>query len=81
MITPTELDHTGRMLVAGKVEVSAYVLVQLAAFARVLTLIAFPGLVLSGIHLAATLWALAFGLYFIRYLPWLIRPRPDGRPG
>ena len=81
MITRTALGHTGRMLVAGKVEVTAYVLVQLAAVSRVLTVIAFPGLALSGIHLAATLWALAFGLYFIRYLPWLVRTRPDGRPG
>jgi uncharacterized protein involved in response to NO len=81
MITRTALGHTGRMLVAGKVEVTAYVLVQLAAVSRVLTVIAFPSLALSGIHLAATLWALAFGLYFIRYLPWLIRSRPDGRPG
>ena len=81
MITRTALGHTGRMLVAGKIEISAYVLVQLAAVSRVLTMIAFPSLVLSGIHLAAMLWALAFGLYFIRYLPWLVRARPDGRPG
>ena len=81
MITRTALGHTGRMLVASKVEVTAYVLVQLAALSRVLTVIAFPSLALSGIHLAATLWALAFGLYFIRYLPWLIRSRPDGRLG
>ena len=81
MITRTALGHTGRMLVAGKVEISAYILVQLAAVSRVLTMIAFPSLVLSGIHLAATLWALAFGLYFFRYLPWLVRPRPDGRSG
>ena len=81
MITRTALGHTGRMLVAGKVEVTAYVLVQLAAVSRVLTIMAFPGLVLGGIHVAATLWALAFGIYFIRYLPWLVRSRPDGRPG
>lgn len=81
MITRTALGHTGRMLVAGKIEVIAYVSVQLAAFSRVLTMIAFPGLALSGIHLAAALWALAFGLYFIRYLPWLVRSRPDGRAG
>ena len=81
MITRTALGHTGRMLVAGKAEVTAYVLVQIAAVSRVLTMIAFPSLAISGIHVAATLWALAFALYFIRYLPWLIRSRPDGRPG
>ncbi len=81
MVTRTALGHTGRMLVAGKVETGAYCLVQLAAVARVLSLVAFPGLVIYGIHLAATLWTLAFALYFVRYLPWLIRARPDGRAG
>ncbi|MBK7687208.1 MAG: NnrS family protein [Rhodocyclaceae bacterium] len=81
MITRTALGHTGRVLVAGKIEITAYVLVQLAAVSRVLTIIAFPSLILGGTHLAATLWAIAFGLYFIRYLPWLASSRPDGRPG
>ena len=81
MITRTALGHTGRILVAGNIEATAYCLVQLAAAARVLSLVAFPSLVLYGIHLAAILWSLAFALYFVRYLPWLIYARPDGRTG
>jgi uncharacterized protein involved in response to NO len=81
MITRTALGHTGRMLKAGKLETAAYVLVHVAAFARVTTLIAVPGMALGGIHLAATAWALAFLLYLVRYLPWLSSPRVDGRPG
>lgn len=81
MITRTALGHTGRKLVAGRVETAAYALLQLAAVARVLTVAAIPAAVMVGIHFAATAWALAFLLYLWRYLPYLIRPRLDGLPG
>jgi uncharacterized protein involved in response to NO len=81
MITRTALGHTGRMLIAGRIETAAYALVQLAAVVRVLTVAAIPVVSTSGIHTAATLWALAFLLYLWRYGPYLIRPRIDGQPG
>ncbi len=81
MITRTALGHTGRMIIAGRIETAAYALVQLAAVVRVLTVAAIPVASTSGIHTAAALWALAFLLYLWRYLPWLIRPRIDGQPG
>ena len=81
MITRTALGHTGRMLTAGRLETVAYALVQVAAFARVLTVAAMPLAATAGIHLAATAWALAFILYLWRYAPFLIRARVDGRPG
>lgn len=81
MITRTALGHTGRMLESGPVEAAAYVLVQVAAVARVLTLAAIPAAALAGIHLAATAWVLAFVLYLWRYLPMLLRARVDGREG
>lgn len=81
MITRTALGHTGRMIVVSRIETSAYALVQVAAVVRVLTVAAIPAAATVGIHIAATLWALAFLLYLWRYLPWLIRPRIDGQPG
>jgi uncharacterized protein involved in response to NO len=81
MITRTALGHTGRMLVASPVETSAYVLIQCAAVARVLTLVALPLAATRGVHVAAALWSLGFLLYLWRYLPWLIRARIDGQPG
>lgn len=81
MMTRTARGHTARPLLAGSLEVFAYAAIQGAALIRVLTLLALPALATGGSHLAATLWALAFGAYFVRYLPWLIRPRPDGKPG
>jgi len=81
MITRTALGHTGRWLVAGSVEISAYTLVQLAALTRVLTIAALPAAATGGVHLAASLWSLAFLLYFWRYWPFLSRARLDGKPG
>lgn len=81
MITRTALGHTGRMIVVGRIETSAYALVQVAAVVRVLTVAAIPAAATVGIHIASTLWALAFLLYLWRYSPWLIRPRIDGQPG
>ncbi len=81
MMTRTALGHTGRMLVAGRVETLAYVLVQVAAVARVLTVAAIPAAAVGGVHLAATAWALAFALYLWRYTPFLLYARVDGKAG
>jgi uncharacterized protein involved in response to NO len=81
MTTRTALGHTGRMLVAGRIETLAYALVQLAALVRVLTLTAIPSAAMVGIHIAAAAWSSAFLLYLWRYLPFLMRPRVDGQPG
>jgi len=81
MMTRTALGHTGRMLAAGPIETTAYVLVQLAAVTRVLTVVAIPAAVLAGVHAAATLWALGFALYLWRYTPFLLRARADGKAG
>jgi uncharacterized protein involved in response to NO len=81
MMTRTALGHTGRALAVGRLEVSAYVMVHVAALARVvaglLPEFGYPFLVAA----AAWLWAGAFTLYFIIYLARLSRPRVDGRPG
>lgn len=81
MITRTALGHTGRLLVAGRIETTAYVLVQLAALTRVLSVALIPAAAGVGVHAAATLWASAFLLYLWRYAPFLMRARADGKPG
>jgi uncharacterized protein involved in response to NO len=80
MITRTALGHTARPLRAGWPEVTAYALVHLAAAARVLAGL-LPEAYSILVSTAAHLWALAFLVYFAAYLPRLIRPRPDGKPG
>jgi uncharacterized protein involved in response to NO len=82
MMTRTARGHTGRPLRADRFEVAMYVLVQLAAVARVFGPLVVPGdAYVATIVAAASLWAAAFGLYAIRYWPVLTRPRVDGRPG
>lgn len=61
MMTRVPLGHTGQPLTAGKLMTVAFIAVNLAALLRVAT----PGL----LSLAALLWALAFGIYLVRFVP------------
>ena len=81
MITRTALGHTGRMLIAGRIETAAYALVLIAALVRVLTVGFFPVAQFGGVHAAATLWSIAFLLYLWRYAPYLWYARVDGKEG
>jgi uncharacterized protein involved in response to NO len=81
MMTRTARGHTARPLVADKFEVTMFVLVQVAAVARVFCGIALPASYLLSVQLSGLLWAAAFGLYAIRYWPVLTRARLDGKPG
>ncbi len=81
MITRTALGHTGQPLVAGRIEIAAYLLVHLAAVTRVAPML-FDHLPYQPlVTLAAVCWSLAFVLYLIKYLPLLTRARFDGRAG
>jgi uncharacterized protein involved in response to NO len=81
MMTRTALGHTGRMLVAGRIETAAYALVLTAALVRVVTVALLPAAQLGGVHAAATLWSIGFLLYLWRYTPFLMRARADGKEG
>ena len=81
MITRTALGHTGRPLKAGSIELVSYLCIQGALIIWLISGMGnnswfYPLLVLAG-----TLWCAAFGLYLYKYIPLLIRPRPDGKPG
>ncbi|MFO1196123.1 MAG: NnrS family protein [Burkholderiaceae bacterium] len=81
MITRTALGHTGRMLTAGRSETTMYVLVQLAALARVFGPLLLPQAALGWVEASAALWCAAFAVYLVAYWPKLSRPRVDGQPG
>jgi len=81
MITRTALGHTGRTLIAGRIETTCYVLIHLAVLTRVLPTLLVPTLYWPGLLLAGAAWSSAFLLYLVRYGPILWRPRIDGRPG
>jgi len=81
MITRTALGHTARPLKAGRIETTAYVLVQLAVLLRLAPLLV-PALpYLAWTTAAATAWSLAFAVYLLKYVGVLTSPRLDGRDG
>ncbi|NIR29900.1 MAG: NnrS family protein [Gammaproteobacteria bacterium] len=81
MMTRSALGHTGRPLVADRTTAVAYACVNLAAGARVLVPIAFPGLYLAILDASGILWSVAFGAFLVGFWPALTRPRVDGKPG
>jgi len=81
MITRTSLGHTGRPLVAGRSETAMYLLVMLAALARVVGPLLLPAQTMNFYVASGIAWACAFGLYALVYWPRLSQPRVDGRPG
>lgn len=81
MITRTALGHTGRPLVAGRIETAAYLLLHACAVLRVVGVIVAPGAYIGLIELAMLGWSGAFLLYSVKYLPILLRARVDGKEG
>lgn len=73
MVTRTALGHTGRKLVAGKAEVSCYVLIAAAAAVRVLVPLLAPTLLLQAVLVSALLWSAGFAVYTVKYWPILSR--------
>lgn len=78
MVTRTALGHLGRPLQTDRSMVVSYVLIILAALLR-LAALAPTSYSLPFLHSAALAWVLGFGLYLWRFLPWMVRPRADGR--
>jgi uncharacterized protein involved in response to NO len=81
MMTRTARGHTGRPLRADGFELACYLLVQLAAIARVLGAMLVPNAYLATVVASAGFWSAAFAIYAVRYWPVLSRPRLDGLPG
>jgi uncharacterized protein involved in response to NO len=79
MMMRSSLGHTGRPLVANGADITAFLLLQFAAMTRVVA--ASIGDYRSMVILSGVLWILAFVLFLARYLPMLMRPRADGKPG
>jgi len=68
------LGHTGRALLAPPAVVGAYVLVSLAAIARLLASL-YPQLHAELLTASGTLWIVAFLAFLLAYWPILTRPR------
>lgn len=79
--TRVALGHTGRQLMVAPPIVRAYQLLAVAALVRVFGPALAGALYLPSVILAGILWMAAFGTFLWIYVPILLSPRPDGRPG
>lgn len=80
MMARVSLGHTGRLLEAPQVMAWAFVAINGAALLRVVLPVLAPD-VAFGMIASGVLWMTAFGLFVIVYVPMLLRPRADGKPG
>jgi len=81
MMARVALGHTGRALVASKPTAWAFGAITAAAFVRALVPLFAPGWYFATLLAAAGLWTVAFVLYLVAYVPVLLTPRVDGKPG
>lgn len=81
MMARSALGHTGRPLVAGAAEISAFSLLQLAAVMRVFSGSIPAEFYRSAVIWAGSVWTVAFMIFLVTYWPILTRRRVDGRPG
>lgn len=75
MMMRSSLGHTGRQLVAGRTDVAAFLLLQVAAIVRVAASIVAGETYQQWVVASGLIWASAFLVFVLRYLPMLSRPR------
>jgi len=81
MMARVSLGHTGRMLEPAPLMTWAFAAINLAALSRVALPLLVPSAWSAAMAVAGLLWMAAFGLFAALYLPILLRPRVDGKPG
>ena len=81
MMARVSLGHSGRMLEPAPLMTWAFIAINLAALLRVALPLLVPAAYAAGMTAAGLLWMTAFGLFAVIYLPILLRPRVDGKPG
>ena len=80
MMMRSSLGHTGRKLVASRLDMAAFLLLQLAAIVRVVASIGAGEAYRSWVVVSGVLWVSAFLLFVVRYLPMLSGPRAPDSP-
>jgi uncharacterized protein involved in response to NO len=83
MMARVSLGHTGRPLVVRRITALSFVLLTGAAVVRVLgPIVTVPRVsYLDWLVVSGAAWSAAFALFLVAYVPILLRPRADGKPG
>ena len=77
MMARSALGHTGRPLVAGLPEITAFLMIFAAAVLRVFGPLAGIEAQSFAVDMSAILWTIAFTVFLVAYWPVLTRPRVD----
>ena len=82
MMARVSLGHTGRSIHEPPAAIGvAFGVLAVGAVVRVVMPLVWPAGYPVWIGLSQALWVIAFGIFFVRYLPMLAFARVDGRPG
>lgn len=81
MMARVALGHSGRELKPMRLVEAGFFLLNLAVILRVFAPVVAPTHYSFWIQLSGSLWILCFSLFAFYYLPILLQPRIDGRPG
>ena len=81
VMTRVSLGHTGRLLEVSRAITVSYCLLTASVLFRVFAHAIAPSHYLTVLQVAGALWVLAFIVFLVQYLPILIGPRVDGKPG
>ncbi|MBE0436861.1 MAG: NnrS family protein [Methylomicrobium sp.] len=80
MMVRVSLGHTGRVMKVSNIIVTAFVLLNLSAFVRVVLPALLPAWYGQFIYISTLAWLAAFALFVFVYAPILLAPRVDGKP-
>lgn len=81
MMSRVSLGHTGRPIKANGIMVFSFVAVMAAAIVRVAFVMSWPELALSFLWASILLWVMGYSLFVLKFSPFLVEPRLDGKPG
>jgi uncharacterized protein involved in response to NO len=81
MMVRVTLGHTGRPMVAPRLSILAFWLINLAALTRVAGPLLWPAWSVAWWTLSGVLWVLAFAAFLGTVGPMLVSSRADGQPG
>jgi uncharacterized protein involved in response to NO len=82
MVTRVTMGHSGQPLAMDRVALGSFLVVQVAALARVGSEIATAPAATQWLLLgSAAAWLAAFVVWSLRHAPIYLAPRRDGRPG
>lgn len=81
MMARVALGHSGRSIQVSRLITISFLLINLAVLLRVLGVSLLPAWYMQWIALSGLLWIASFTLFAWVYLPILVKPRIDGKPG